>query len=356
MQPEGGLSVQEREVLGIQAAHRALQAVVASFRSSDDPDSEESHLVKEAFRELSVLNRDQSVTTAIFRAWGLAVPRLRCHHARVLLGLIMHHLESLKLKPGTLVKPLKSLLRYFSGAPDLKNHSSLIGETLAELVRLEILSQSIVLGIIKGALVDRAGDMERGRCFACLAAFYMRLSFFHEASSIPMDDSCDVRQSCRRLLPKLLPEEMQAQASADDGFLSDRLHEKGLHPLLQALKLPIWPLDRPRDPQGYFSGLLDHGEKPDYTPAPEYDPADLDRANCLPLSTVEWPALEHACSHQQSWSGDNQQRFDGSWSPPVDSFLSWECAASPFHSRWPSHMRSFPARNLSRGASTKRQP
>ena len=79
-----------------------------------------------------------------------------------------------------------------------------IGETLAELVRENKFSQLMVLDIISGALVEHPGDMERARCFGCLAAFYMRLASFHPGSIIPMDDR--VVENCRVLLPQLLPE------------------------------------------------------------------------------------------------------------------------------------------------------
>ncbi len=81
----------------------------------------------------------------------------------------------------------------------------LLGETFAELVAAGILvHQELALDIIDKALMPVPSEMERGRCFACLAAFYMRLSFFSEASSIPMHPSAKKR--CRSLLPALLAE------------------------------------------------------------------------------------------------------------------------------------------------------
>lgn len=80
-----------------------------------------------------------------------------------------------------------------------------IGETMAELVRENKFSQLMVLDIIRGALLgEHPGDMERARCFGCLAAFYMRLASFHPGSIIPMDDRA-VR-NCLPLLTQLLPE------------------------------------------------------------------------------------------------------------------------------------------------------
>ena len=83
-------------------------------------------------------------------------------------------------------------------------HSMQIGEALAELVNQGLLFEMLALDIISGALLQRPSDQERGRCFACLAAFYMRLSFFQERGSIQMDTTA--MQTCRQLLPRLFSE------------------------------------------------------------------------------------------------------------------------------------------------------
>ncbi len=114
--------------------------------------------------------------------------------------------------------------------------------------------------------------------------------------------------------------------------------------LAAALQLPPVPVTPPRDPHGYFSGLLDDVTDLNYWPVLEFDPAALDPMNCsTKLDNADWPCLrsESAAastsefgasraqpasspsshSHQASALGNGQASHEASRAPAQTSLL-----------------------------------
>ncbi len=86
-----------------------------------------------------------------------------------------------------------------------------------------------------------------------------------------------------------------AGASPDPQTLGQHLHGAGLGALATALSLPEPALPGPRDPHGFFSGLLDHNEDTGYWPIMEFDPSTLDLETAEASSVLgicDWPLLE----------------------------------------------------------------
>ena len=137
----------------------------------------------------------------------------------------------------------------------------------------------------------------------------------------------------------------------DPAFVGKMLHGAGLHPLVDAFQLPHDLDARPRDPHGYFSGLLDPDADPDYWPAPEYDPCNLDPRNCAPLSPRAYPTLQQSrelLRKEAATTAAPQMESSPAlrWPPPDFGPLAAECdgawaAESPPESlRWSTHAQA----------------
>ncbi|KAK9837209.1 hypothetical protein WJX84_000079, partial [Apatococcus fuscideae] len=179
---------------------------------------------------------------AIFRVWVVEVAKQRCHHARLLTDLVE------------------------------------IGDAMAQMVADDLLPDVSAVAVMQGAAVSRPDGAARICGFACFSAFFVRLDLLGRSTF-----GADVLAAVIRLLPKVLPEgctDVQSHQAAMSAFL----HDARLGALARALALPEPPLERPRDPSGYYTGLLDDGTDPDYWPILEYDPAALSPRTGPPCS------------------------------------------------------------------------
>ena len=95
---------------------------------------------------------------------------------------------------------------------------------------------------------------------------------------------------------------------------SSSLHARDLGFLAEALSLLQPSSNPPRDKHGYFTGLLDDGTDPAYCPAPEYDPAVLNRSSCEgPDSPSAWPTPAEALSSSQHAANTCSAPQDTQW-------------------------------------------
>ncbi len=132
----------------------------------------------------------------------------------------------------------------------------------------------------------------------------------------------------------LLLQGMQAQASKDDSFLGRELRKKSLDPLIHALGLPRADEAKPRDPQGYFTGLLDASEDPNYWPAADYDPAELDPLQCPWRDPRDYPSLHDSTymfPNELTWqlNQESPQLCSGAGHPWANEVSPERCSAQP---------------------------
>ena len=73
------------------------------------------------------------------------------------------------------------------------------GETLPELVAADIISRHVVMDILYGSAGKHPDDANCQRCFACLAAYYIRLALL----GLAVSSLCCIRD-LQMLLPQIL--------------------------------------------------------------------------------------------------------------------------------------------------------
>ncbi|KAK9824865.1 hypothetical protein WJX74_001728 [Apatococcus lobatus] len=226
-------------------------------------------------------------TISIFRLWVEMTARQQCHQAILLKDLVeVYRQQRAGDDPRMLIAPLKKTLQ---GLPSLANAEvlcQLVGDAMAEMVLQGMLPSISVVGTMQAAIPSRP-DADARRCsWACFAAFFSRLGSLELSIS-----GMELLSAVERLLPKVLPEDL-ASTGPEEPALAKHLYGAGLGVLAQALSIPEPPLPRPRDPSGYYTGLLDDGTDPAYWPILEYDPTALDPESTEPhfvLDPDDWP-------------------------------------------------------------------